>query len=188
MRKVEKVRINLPKSTKAPVKVCQIRNQKPVPDEFQLIPKYMPSLTQLISDVKWDCAEKTFNIRISETASFDAYNWFGYINKRSSEAHKSSFVDLEQDSLLLIFQDKDQKDVMSIRFRGLQLIHHACYLSKKSCQYVGSSTSAPISHSITIKYAESEMFPCHLDDESYVSPTCEQNEVVDEEWQAVAAE
>ena len=184
MKTTEEVRIDLPKMTKAPVKTCDLRNKKPVSDKFRLMPKFMPSLWQCITHVAWNAAEKTLFIEINETANFDAYKWFGGINKRLSESQKSSFVDLEQDSMLLVIQDEMERDVMSIKFRSPQLTQHACYLSKQENKFVDEHPSEPITHSLTLKYSDSEMIECYKE-EPFMPTVNEKNQIVDTEWQSV---
>jgi hypothetical protein len=187
MSKTEKVRIDLP-SKNPPVKQCKIRNQRPVSGNFKLVPKYMPFLTQFVSDVAWNCQEKTVEFNITETARFDAYNWFGGINKRFTESQKSSFVDLEQDSLLLVLMDECDKEVVNIKFRGLSLANHHCYFARDGVGGFGidSPSNEPLTHFVRLVYSDSETIaPAHVEDEfelKIMSPE-QKNEFVDEEWQ-----
>lgn len=185
MSKVEKVRIEIP-SKNPPVKHCKVRNQRPVSGKFKLVPKYMPFLTQFITDVTWNCQERFLEFNILETARFDAYDWFGGINKRVADSQKSSFVDLEQDSLLMVFLDECDKEVMNIKFRGLILENHHCYLSKESSGFGIDSPDEPLIHSVRIKYSDSETIaPAHVEDEYdlKIMSTDQKNEMVDQEWQ-----
>jgi len=178
MNKTEKVRIELTAKQNPPVKYCNSKNKPPMSENFKLVPKYIPFLSQFIKEASWNCAEKTINIEIKETAEFDSYNWFGGINKRMSEAQKSSFVDLDQDSLLLIFMDECDKEVASIKFCGLQLVKHFCYLSKKH--------QDSLCHSISIHYTECEMIPkTRTEEDNFRRSYADENIIVDEEWQEV---
>lgn len=189
MSKTEKVRIDLPgKQSEPAVKMCKARTQKPLVDKFRLVPKYMPFLSQAVEQVAWNCADSMLDLEIQETAGFDAYRWFGTINKRFAESQKSSFVDLEQDSLSLYFEDQDGKDVALVKFRGLKLVKHHCYLSKGLQSPFGiDSPSENLRHSISLRYSDAEMMTIpHIEEDLplLVSPE-KSNEIVDEEWQTV---
>jgi len=186
MSKVEKVRIDLP-NRNPPVKQCKVQNQRPVSGNFKLVPKYMPFLTQFVSDVSWNCQARTLEFNITETARFDAFNWFGGINKRVAESQKSSFVDLEQDSLLLVLMDECDKEVVTIKFRGLGLIDHHCFFARDTLGSFGvDSPNDPLAHFVRLMYSDSETIaPAHVEDEfelKIMSPE-QKNEFVDEEWQ-----
>lgn len=185
MSKVEKVRIEIP-SKNPPSKPCRVRNQRPVSGKFKLVPKYMPFLTQFITDVSWNCQERIIEFNVFETARFDAYDWFGGINKRVADSQKSSFVDLEQDSLLLVFLDECDKEVVNIKVRGLVLVDHHCYVSNESSGYGIDSPDEPLRHSVKIKYSDSETIaPSHIEDDYdlKIMSTEQKNELVDQEWQ-----
>lgn len=189
MSKTEKVRIDLHgKPSDPPVKIIKPRNMNPVSDAFRVTPKYMPFLSQNILQVTWNAAEKTLSLEIRETPNFDAYRWFGTINKRLAESQKSSFVDLEQDSILIHFEDGEGKDVAAVKFRGLKLVEHHCYMGKQTGFGI-DSPGTPLSHSVNLRYTDSEMMPVHhIEDEDrplLISPE-ESNEIVDEEWQTVS--
>jgi hypothetical protein len=179
MSKTEKVRIELPpvKCGIPPVKECKINNKRPTTNKFKLIPKYIPFLSQFVETVSWDCAGQTIDITISETDRFEAYKWFGGINKRMAESQKSSFVDLEQDSLLLVFVDENDKEVTSVKFRGLCLVEHECYLAK---DYPVENL---LVHSVKLQYSDCETVPIFHDEFGLVTPS-QRNEIVDNEWQA----
>ena len=190
MSKIEKVRIELPNNTvELPIKCCKTRNNRPMTDKWHLVPKYIPFLSKFMKEVSWNCAEKTIDIEISETAGFDAYNWFGGINKRMQEAQKSSFVDMDQDSLLLVFMDECEKQVASIKFCGLQLVKHFCYLSNAESLSAFGIDENPsfLCHSVSIKYTECEMMPNFREEEeeNFRRSHTDENEIVDEEWQEV---
>lgn len=182
MSKIEKVKIDLP-SKNPPVKPYKLRNGPPSSNNFKLIPKYMPSLSHF-SNVSWNCQEKTLEFNMQENARFDAYNWFSGINKRVLESQKSSFVDLEQDSLLLVIMDESQKEVVSIKFRCLSLCDHNCYFSNE-CSF-GQNLSNCLMHFVRLKYSDSEVIPpAHIEDDydyKIITPD-RKNELVDEEWQ-----
>jgi len=179
MNKTETVKIELTAKQSPPVKHCNSKNKPPMSEKFKLVPKYIPFLVQFITESSWNCVEKTIDIEINETAGFDAYNWFGGINKRMAEAQKSSFVDLDQDSLLLVFMDECEKEVANIKFCGLELMSHHCYLSK-SYQY-------SLCHSITIHYTECVAIPNTRteEEENFRRSHSDENVIVDEEWQEI---
>jgi hypothetical protein len=178
MNKTEVVHIELQGHAESvPVKQCKARNKQPLSNKFKLIPKYIPFLSQFIQKVSWDCAEKTLEIEIDETANFDSYNWFGGINKRMSEAQKTSFVDLDQDSLMLIFMDESNAQVACIKFCGL-------YLKKHYLEFGNYSIDHILSHSIILGYQESEIIKIESEDEDFRRSQTDENEIVDEEWQA----
>lgn len=185
--KVETVSIHIPtgsstKTPDAPVRVSN-RNKEPVTTNFKFIPKYMPLLSTQVKDVSWNCAAKTFDVQIIETPNFDSFNWFDGINKRLAEAQKNAFVDLELDSLILVFQDESKKDVAMLKFRGLELIDHYCYLSEPDTyMFDVSDDPQPLVHSIKIRYSDSTTIPI---DSREFARVCDENEHVDEEWQTV---
>ena len=173
MFKTEKVVIELTgHQTNPPVKICKAKNKQPVSNKFRFIPKYMPTLEETVTCVHWDCATKTLNVVMKENATFDTYNWFSTINKRLSEAQRSSFVDLEQDSLTLVLQDQDGNDVSSIKFRGLELTKHSCrFLNSENAEHI-------VTHHIDLEYTDCETIQ---------QPSYERigTELVDDEWQTV---
>lgn len=188
--KTETVKIEIPVSghiqsclPASPLKPnCRNKNGKPCTSHFKLVPKYMPFLTEFIQAVSWNAAEQTLEVRIAETPKFEAFQWFGTINKRYAESQKSSFVDLECDSLLLAFKDQCDKDVAQFKFRSLKVVWHDCDLSKESVFL--TDVNEPLVHNLKIKYSDCEQIPLptSVAEEGPVL-SLERNEVVDAEWQ-----
>lgn len=183
--KTEKVRIDLPKISKCHVKPCSNKTDKPISDKFTLVPKYMPQLSQHITQTSWNCVEKTLDIEINETGNFDAFNWFSNINKRVAESQKSSFVDMEHDSLVMTFQDEFGNDLANVKFRGLHLINHSCFMVNNINPMFDANPNF-LFHTITIRYTDCETTSCiHEEPESMIVAPQKQNEIVDKEWQDV---
>jgi hypothetical protein len=172
MTNTEKVDISL---DKIPPVVCPIRNTRALKNQFRLIPRFMPFLSEFVEEVTWDCADQILEIQIAETPRFEAFQWFGTINKRYGEAQKSSFVDLDKDSLRLEFLDTCSHEVASLKFRNMKMIDHKCYLDK-------NGIDSHVSHRIKVKYSEWELLP-HTPEEEPVRLTPDKlNEMTDQEW------
>lgn len=152
------------------------KNGSPISNKFKLIPKFMPFLTQFVN-VSWNCQEKTLEFNIAETPKFDAYTWFGGINKRALESQKSSFIDIDQDSLILVLLDQSEKEVVKIKFIGLSLVDHNCYFFNEF-----DGHDKPLTHFVRISYSDNEVIPVEDDFDLKLSPA-KKNELVDEEWQ-----
>ena len=155
MNKVKQVKIELPPAKNPPVKYCT-DGKRPDSSHFKLVPQFMPFLMNFVKGVEWNCQDKTLDVIIEETPSFDAYSWFGGINKRMAEAQKSSFVDLEEDSVSLVFQDENEKEICTIKFKGLQLVKHFCCLQDTTNVMIGN-LSDWVCHSVTLKYSDSDV-------------------------------
>ncbi len=175
MNKEEKVVIEIDTPQMPPIKVRKVYNQVPESTKFRFVPKQAPYLENCVRSLEWNSVDKTLEVNLYETAGFESYSWFSTINKRMSEAQRSSFVDLEQDSLLLVFQDNDQKDVVSIKFRGLHLTSHGCCLATEQLN------TSKVYHNITLKYTDCETIPVYP-----ATAFCEKHkQIIDDEWQTV---
>lgn len=179
--KTETVRINLP----------QVRNElppkrpsrkEPTGGNFKVVPRYAPYLSSSILTLDWNCVERTITLSVQETANFEAFNWFGTINKRLAESQKSSFVDLDLDSILIFFQNEDGQDVAMLKLKALQLTSHSCIAGPVAgiSAFGIDSTSNPLFHRITIKYGDCESVPVEHE-EDRVGP--DKVDMVDLEWQ-----
>jgi hypothetical protein len=116
-------------------------------ENFILVPQFNAALQNNINNIKWDCVEQTLKMTIAETMDFAAYAWFGTMNTRQSETQNDVFADLEKDAIVLMFVDKDNKEMGGFKFlRNTLLEHHLCL--------VNHPINDPVAHRITIGYQQ----------------------------------
>lgn len=166
--------------TQAPLdeKPKEIKPAKIVCSNFKVSPKYAPLLSDSFKEVIWNCAKKTLEFTILETPEFDAYKWFGEINKRMNESNKTSFSEVENDKILLTFFDENAIPKNYIEFSGLSLIDHSCYLAKSEV-FKGEV----LNHHITVSYTGSKLnYIINEENEFNRLFYFDTNKLVDEEW------
>lgn len=188
MNKNEQVAIELPPLPKnTQFKSCTVRNKKPVSNKYSFKPRRAPVLENYVKQVSWDCHNKTIDLAIEETPGFDAYLWFEGINKRLAEAQKSAFVDLEEDSVSLTMYDKDDLEVRTLKFRGLQLNSHFCTISSGSiigAFGIDSPDDDCLMHTLTLNYTDCEVSKSNECQPFSMSHPNIDNVLTDYEWQA----
>jgi hypothetical protein len=178
MTNTEKVDISLDKIP-TPV-VCPVRNTRACKGEFRLIPRIMPFLAEFVQEVVWDAAEQTLEIVITETPRFEAFQWLVNMNKRYGEAQKTSFVDLDKESVKLTFLDCCHNEVASLKFRHMKMTGHKCEL--KQCTDFGTPETNPVSHRVKVKYSEWELLPRTEEEEPVKLTPDKLNQMTDQEW------
>jgi hypothetical protein len=184
----EKIRIDIkeikPKhksdvmTSDAGLKVMHTRSKQPVSNKFCFVPKILPSLREYVEEVRWNSVEKRLYVKIQETPTFSAYQWFGGINERQTNLAE---IELDADVVYLSFLDECDREVARFKFSGITLVYHDCILSRDETfgelmGIVDISASPFVGHTLELSYKKSELIK--------QDQTIDQKGI-DEEWKTV---
>jgi len=159
------------------LKIRHTRSKQPVSDKFSFVPKILPSLREYVEEVRWNSVEKRLYVKIQETPTFSAYQWFGGINERQANL---ADIDLDTDVVFLSFLDECDREVARFRFSGIALVYHDCVVSEESSEIpFGINMGSPfLGHTLELSYKKSEIIRQDQDIE-------EDKKGIDEEWQTM---
>jgi hypothetical protein len=127
------------------------------------------------------CREKTGS-DYGGTPKFEVYKWIELTNQKIHDLNISPFVDLEMNSVAIIFNDANGTAVATVTLTTLQIEKHECELG--NTPYVGNTGNYLI-HKINFAYTSSEVV-VHTDEPEFplgMVNAKESNE--DEEWQTM---
>lgn len=158
------------------------QQHRPTRTKFDFIPKGFKQINQYVKDLEWNCAKKTLEVVIGETAHFDVFNWINYLANHHKEVEKSPFADLEKSSVAVAFNDTEGQHTAVAIFKDLTITDHMCDLSNRDETAYGVHLDEHLAHRIVIEYNQIEFKPIERESPEDVMS---REELKDVEWRTI---
>lgn len=180
MRKTETIKLG--NKYENPPAYYAKQQHRPTCKQFDFIPKGFKQINQYVKDLEWNCAKKSLEVVIGETAQFDVFNWINYLSNQHKELEKSPFADLEKSSITVAFKDTEGQHTAIAMFKDLTVVDHMCDMSKRDDSAYGIHLDEHLAHRIVLEYTKIEFKQIQRD-----SPeeTMSREQLKDVEWQTI---